>query len=205
MATSARFRSLRARILDLERRLVPKVKTSGKYTAQERDLLRAYRLLVHAEIEAYFEDCVTDITDRALQLFTKRNRAGRPLAALMTYSKLSVESVPASLASGAAKINPLARMQRVVAQFKIEVIQGNHGIKETNVIRMCYPIGIEHADLDPTFMNTFNSYGASRGATAHQSFKAQQPIDPVTEVAVVGGLVTELEKLDAKFQVLKKA
>ena len=95
-------------------------------------------------------------------------------------------------------------MSQVVGHFKAEVNQGNHGIKERNVIRMCFPVGIEPADLDPTFMNTLNSYGASRGATAHQSFKAQQPIDPVTEVAVVSGLVTELEKLDAKLQILKK-
>jgi hypothetical protein len=204
MAASARFRALRARVLDLERRLVPKTKISGKYTAHERDLLRAFRLLVHAEFEAYFEDRVTEIADCALRTFTTRNRAGRALAALMTYSPVATPELPKSLASTTPSNNPSARVRRIIGHFKTEVNQGNHGIKERNVIKMCFPVGIEQADLDPTFMNTLNSYATSRGATAHQSFKAQQPIDPVTEVAVVSGLVIELEKLDVKFQMLRK-
>lgn len=204
MATSARFRSLARRVTDLENRLVPRARTGGNYTPQERDLLRAYRLLVHAEVEAYLEDRVKEIADRALEVFKKRSRTGRALAALMAFSPLSPQGIPESLTPKIRYEKPLTRVHRIVAQFKAAVAEGNNGIKEVNVIRMCYPIGIEEADLDATFMNTLNSYGASRGDTAHRSFRTQQPIDPVTEVSVVKQLIVELEKLDEKFQLLRK-
>jgi hypothetical protein len=204
MATSARFRALASRVEDLERRLVPKAKISGKYTTQEKDLLRAYRLLVHAEFEAYFEDRVKEIADLALDAFKKRNRASGSLAALMAFSPLSPQAMPSSLAPKVPYETAKTRVHHVVAHFKAAVSEGNNGIKEVNVIQMCYPIGIVEADLDRTFMNTLNSYGTSRGFTAHQSFRTQQPIDPVTEVAVVNQLVAELGKLDLRFQALRK-
>jgi len=47
-----------------------------------------------------------------------------------------------------------------------------------------------------------NPYGQNRGVSAHQSIKAQQPIDPVTELKMVEDLIREIQKLDLILQAL---
>ncbi|MEI9863695.1 MAG: HEPN domain-containing protein [Limisphaerales bacterium] len=174
----------------------------GDYTATENDLIRAYRLMSHAEFESYFEDRAIQIAANALKSYVRRGRSGRVLAALMTFSPLALQSPPSSLNSNAKFDDPISRVHRVVAQFTTEVRDLNHGIKESNIIAMFYPVGVTKADLDATFLNTLNSYGQNRGVSAHQSVKAQQPIDPVTELKMVEDLIREIQKLDLILQAL---
>ena len=202
MANSARYRYLVSRIKGLEKRLMPKLKALGDYTPTENDLIRAYRLMAHAEFESYFEDRSIQIAANALKSYKRRGHCGRVLAALMTFSPLAPQSPPSSLNTNAKFDDPISRVHRVVAQFSTTVRDLNHGIKEANIIGMLYPIGLTETDLDATFLNTLDSYGQNRGLSAHQSIKAQQPIDPVTELKMVNDLIREVQKLDLKLQAL---
>lgn len=202
MRNSARFRSLVARIKGLEKRLLPKTRPLGDYTARESDHIRAYRILVHAEFESYFEDKAVQIAENALKNYVRKRRTGRVLAALMTFSPLTPQTPPSSLSPKGKFDDPDTRVYRVVAQFTKEVRDLNHGIKEANVISMLYPVGVKKTDLDPTFINTLTSYGHSRGLSAHQSVRAQQPIDPVTELKIVSDLLKEVKSLDLLLQKL---
>lgn len=203
MANSARYRSLVSRVKGLERRLMPKLNPLGNYTARENDLIRAFRLMAHAEFESYFEDRAVQVAARALKSYKNgKKNFGRVLVSLMAYSPLAPQSPPSSLNPKTKADDPFTRIHRVVAQFTKEVRDSNHGVKEPNIIAMLCPIGISDADLDATFLNTLNSYGQNRGASAHQSIKAQQPIDPVTELKTVHDLLAEVQKLDIKLEAL---
>ncbi len=199
MPNSARFRALSSRLAGLKDRLIPDTKPSGNYTVRENDLIRAYRLMAHAEFESYFEDRAIQIARNAKTLYMQRGKSGRALVALMTFSQLATQPIPKTLAT----LNfddPIARVNKVVLQFTNEVRIRNHGIREGNLLAMLYPIGIRRVDIDATFLNTIDSYGQNRGASAHQSIRVQQPIDPVIEVTMVDNLLIELRKLDLKLQ-----
>ena len=64
MANSIRHKQLVSRIITIEKNLLPPIKINGNYTKQESDLIRSYVLLVHAEIEAYFEDVAINKAQR---------------------------------------------------------------------------------------------------------------------------------------------
>ncbi len=199
MPNSARYHSLVSRLRGLKDRLMPKTRPLGNYTARENDLIRAYRLLAHAEFEAYFEDRAVQIANRARSSYLKRGRAGRALIALMTFSPLGAQTTPKTLTTTNFD-DPHTRVQRVVSQFITEVTKHNHGIKEENILAMLYAIGVKRPEIDATFLNTLNSYARNRGASAHQSIHTQQTIDPVSEVTTVDELVEEIRKLDLKLQ-----
>lgn len=204
MAQSARFKALNTQVDQLEKRLIPKIRPTGKYTPRENDLIRSYRLLVHAEFESYFEDRAIEIADRSLAEFLKSGRTNIVIAALMAFSPLTPQSPPSSLNKISQIEIPVARVQKIVGHFRKSIREGNHGIKEKNIISIFLPIGLPVAALDPTFLNTLNSYGASRGASAHQSVRTQAPIDPATETRTVSDLLKEIAKLDLHIQLLRR-
>jgi hypothetical protein len=195
MSESARFKKLQRRIDQLKIRLIPKTRPAGNYTAREQDLIRAYRLLSHAEFESYLEDRALEIATKALHSFVVRGKTGHALAAMMSFSPLSPQSPPGNLNTSNIDL-PTNRVHRVVSQYKLSVSHANHGIKESNIISMLFPIGFIDSELDVTLLATLSSYGGNRGSTAHQSAHTQIPIDPVSEVVTVDWITEELKKLD---------
>ena len=56
MAYSVRFKTLEARVIVLRKQFLPaRFSPSGAYSPAEFDNARAYRMLVHAELEHYLE------------------------------------------------------------------------------------------------------------------------------------------------------
>ena len=56
MANSTRYNKLSRRITVIESSYLPSVNSLGNYSSKEQDDIRAYLLLIHAEIESYFEE-----------------------------------------------------------------------------------------------------------------------------------------------------
>jgi len=79
----------------------------------------------------------------------------------------------------------------------------NHGIKEDNVCRLLFPIGIEYKQLDVVWLTNLESFGALRGSLAHSSIKTLQPIEPKAEFDKVANIMKGLRILDRKISRLK--
>ena len=61
MSSSSRFRTLTKELNRLERQFLPKINPTGIYSDRQLALTIAYRVLAHAEIEAYLEDRVQKV------------------------------------------------------------------------------------------------------------------------------------------------
>lgn len=46
----------------------------------------------------------------------------------------------------------------------------NHGIKETNLLRILLPLGVRVEDFDATWISTVETFSSLRGEAAHKGF-----------------------------------
>jgi hypothetical protein len=200
MARSIRFRQLEARVTELRRHLIPPPSSTGAYTQRQYDRVRGYRLLVHAEIESCLEDRVVELVDRVCASWKVDLRPRTVVAALLAYHDTQFPPAPVSILKPAQ--NPSldsieARVEKARNAFSMKARVKNHGIREENVLGLLLPVGIRLSELDQTWLSTIDSYGRSRGETAHSAGRTQQPPDPVSEVATVRQLIQGLKGVDA--------
>lgn len=198
---SVRFLTLQRRLARLEKRFIPKTPSpTGAYTERQLDLVRAYRLLVHAEIEAYFEDQARDLVTRAVTAFKSAGKTRVIILNLISFHGKQQSANRTSIKSLYASSTPFLTDTIDTARTAyMRVIATNNGIKEPDVLRLLMPLGFEKNDVDATLLATMDSFGANRGKVAHSSSKAQQQIDPFTERKTVSLIITGLEQIDQKF------
>jgi HEPN superfamily RiboL-PSP-like protein len=202
---SARFLTLRRRILRLEKRFIPKKPAPlGNYSERQLDLVRAYRLLAHAEIEAYIEDQARDVVMKTVQAFKNDGKPRMVVLTLISFHGGAGASATAIKKIYSGNTSFLHDKVDAARTAQMRLIAKNNGIKETDVLQLLMPLGFEKADVDATLLATMDSFGANRGKVAHSSSKAQQQIDPFTEQKTVGDILNDLEQVGKKFSILLK-
>ncbi|GAB1157114.1 hypothetical protein YWY31_31390 [Paenibacillus illinoisensis] len=185
---SKRYRDLERRISELKKHLVEEFEGGNisDLTKKQMDLARGFRVLCHAEIEAYFEDRATEMLTKAREKWNDKKRVNITIAALFAnYERIE------TMAPLDTKIN------QVCVSFERERIRKNHGIKEDNLFKLFIPLGFEKDDFDSTWLATINSYGKDRGNTAHTAAKTQQPIDLQTEISTLDIIVNGIKDFDS--------
>ena len=201
MPTSDRFIVLEQELNKLRDQFLPEAfDPTGSYSEQQLALTIAYRVLAHAEIEAYIEDRVWDATRYAKQCWDDQGQCTRTLLCLLAFSGEKMNLPPDTLtpvrASRAAEIN--RKVDLAVNAFW-RVVDKNHGLKEANLLSLLLPIGIDSNDLDPAMLATMNAFGEGRGFFAHcsaSSYRTQQPPDPATELQTIQQIAADLRNLD---------
>ena len=120
-----------------------------------------------------------------------------PLAFLVATSEARI-SVPQNVATSRA--DAPAQFQTTLTatlQNYYKLIRDNHGIKETNVLRLFTPLGAPATAFGSTLLPDLDSFGALRGEHAHLSARAIQTVpDAETECRRVRALVNALTVLD---------
>jgi RiboL-PSP-HEPN len=205
MARSQRFRELQKRLTELRRHLLPRTSLTGAYTARQYDRVRAFRLLAHAEIEACVEDLVFKVATESFQRWKLDSRPRTCLVALVAYYEGSFPPTPTSILQPSQ--NPTldlleARIERAKNHYCNQIIRNNHGIREHDLLSMFFPVGITDTDLDNAWLATVDSFGQTRGETAHRAGRTQQPPDPVDERDTVDQIVAGLGVVDARLTAL---
>jgi hypothetical protein len=193
MPKSRRLSQLETRITYLERNLLPPPSTTGNYTKIQQDLIRSFVLLVHAEIEAYFEDVAKEKVRKALSSWTANRKKSSCLKAVLAYSgnELSYET-----AKKVDSNNIAFRLNKAVNHF-VSLIQKNHGVKENNLLSILIPLGIELSEIDPVWLSTMDAFGSLRGTIAHNSTSVHTLIDRNTEVQRINTqILPEVQRLD---------
>jgi hypothetical protein len=177
MPNSARYNKLVSRVTFIEKNLLPSEKVSGNYTRKEQDFIRAYILLVHAEIEAYFEDAVKEVVVKARNKWSAERKKSACLLGIMSFvaTELNWEKE-----SETNRNSIEFRINKSVSHF-IAKLNKNHGIKSDNIKSLLLPIGVENSELDQTWLNTMDSFGSTRGGIAHTTHSVQNQIDLKTE------------------------
>ena len=205
MPKSVRFRSLSKELNKLKMQFLPKTSPIGSYTDRQLARTIAYRVLAHAEIEAYLEERSWNVVLEAKKKWDELGKSSRVLICLIAFSGQTMETPPNTL--NPTKANKAIPPERIKINKKIElainsfnhVIKQNHGVKEGNILSLLLPIGIDCDDLDSTLLATMNTFGENRGSAAHSSatsYRTIQAPDPATELATVNQILDGLALID---------
>ena len=149
--------------------------------ATDFDQLASFRLLMHAELEGYFERKASRALAELQAEFDKDKVRTRDFAALVS---LFLFAVPADASSGSqgSKSHPEPMWtpdgkgefknsaQRALGQAR-EFIKTNNGIKEASVYVLSALQGHFPDELDDVLVTTLNEFGKLRGDVAHDSWK----------------------------------
>ncbi len=199
---SRRFRILERRIRRLDERFLPELTATASYTDAEYDSVRAYRLLVHAELESCLEDLVEGLVLREMRRWsTVRRRVSKCLVALVGYHHATFEARPEKADPTTLLID---RVRDSVGAFLGYVRSRNHGIREPNLLNLLLPVGVDRASLDDAWVANLDSFGHDRGETAHvASFRTVQLPDPKTEQDKVTELMKAVSEIDIRLLELR--
>lgn len=196
MAAANRFHLFRSRASVLARRL-PKAQPTGNYSDKQYDAVRAYRLLVHAELESCLEDLSREVLARSYNRFLSAGEIRPALTYICARygDNLSEQELK-------QEADPRGEAIKRAVQSHHKAISSNNGVKDINVLQLVGPLGIRRADLDPLWLADMTTFGSSRGDTAHLSFGAQIPPDPVSEKAIVSRIVIGVGQLQQALNAL---
>lgn len=191
MANSTRYNKLSRRITVIESSYLPSVNSLGNYSSKEQDDIRAYLLLIHAEIESYFEEISEEKVKKAFLTWQENRKKSNVLLSLVSFSDVVLNQNEIE-----TRVNKA--LTHYIAKIKI-----NHGIKEKNILELLLPVGLEYQSLDTTWLNTMSSFGNIRGEVAHSASTVQQPLDPDTLKNTVKLILLEIKRFDELIKKLK--
>lgn len=142
------------------------------------DSFAAFRLLVHAELEGYFEQKAKRVLSQLASDFSTGNVGTAKFAGLIALFlwKQAIAN-PWSDRKGLADKelrNQEATDFKNVAQealgFAGNFISSNNGIKENSIQMLSAIMGVFHDDLDHVLVEELNKLGKKRGDVAHDSW-----------------------------------
>ena len=201
---SKRFRELERNIKKIEKYFLPSIKVTGGYTEKEINSVRGYRLLIHAEIESYFEDIAENLAVKSLNNWRKTKKPSHVVSSILAFIKSSQkkQDIPESF-DDRQRAFIEGRVTACVASY-ISMLKQNNGIKQKDILRILLPLGIEETEIDSTWLTEMDLFGKERGDVAHKSIGVQISIDPATEQQKIhNNILPEIKQLDLKIKKLK--
>jgi RiboL-PSP-HEPN len=212
MLQSFRFGILIQELDKLRKQFLPKISPTSIYSDKQLALTSAYRILAHAEIEAYLEDRAWEVVIDAKKNWDSTGQPCRTLISLIAFSGSMMDVPPDTLTP--TKANKVVPTERIKINKKVDlaincfkrIIDQNHGVKEANLLALLLPIGIDSDDLDSALIATMNTFGEQRGMVAHSSAtsKTVQPPDPPSELSTVQQITKGLLQVDSLISNLKR-
>lgn len=165
------------------------------YTKKEEDNIRAYLLLVHAELEDYFETISRDKAKNALNKWLSNNKYNSQILLSLSCFVEQTQRIK-------QQQTVEDKLRQIVGVF-CETIKNNNGIKEKNIKELLLPIGIKNTDLNTTWLNTLNSFGSKRGEFAHTAATVSIVPNHNDIKRDVQNILIELKDLDKIIKTLK--
>lgn len=215
---SDRFLQLESQLGALRTHLLPaKFEETGIYEDEERVATAAlgYRVLAHAEVEAYIEDRVLEAVSRARAAWENGQYVSRVTLCLIAFCGKDMALPPPSLEAPnenkrkawPALVDIGARLTPVISAFTHRVRNENHGVKEKNLMSLLLPIGVDHSKLDPAFLAEIETFGLLRGFAAHSSSRTsvRHAVDPAEELKRVDSLLLGIRTIDTLIEQLVSA
>lgn len=189
------------RIRVLKKRFLPELNPLGQYSPEDYDGVRAFQVLVHSEIEAYLESVCQEVVDSAVRNWQGDNKPRTPVLALLAYSSIATKPLSSCEYSDAESTREIVDKARQVFGFYAR--KQNHGIRQGNVLALLLPAGIRKSDIPPAWLQVTDSFGSSRGGTAHSAAAAQSPPDPKDVRNQAASILLGLRRFDKKLLQLR--
>ena len=118
MSRSARFITLTKELNRLKKQFLPKINPTGIYSDRQLALTIAYRVLAHAEIEAYLEDRVKQLAIDAKRDWDNQGKTSRTLLSLLAFSGEMMDVPPDTLSP--VRGSKIVALERIKIDKKID-------------------------------------------------------------------------------------
>lgn len=126
----------------------------------KQDMLRAFKLLIHAEIEDYIETVTIDVISKCKAAWIQTYKLNPVLLRLMIYNLTAY--------TGNTRDNlPVDRITNII-ENALREIGSNNGVKEKDLLKMMQQIGVNVMADHNTLSSDLDSYGVGRGLIAHK-------------------------------------
>lgn len=168
--SSTYYQELLERVHVLKGNFLPPLSPVASYTEIEQDRMRAFRLLVHAEIEAYLEAiCIRLVEDLEMEL--KGGHDSQPIHRWASRACLDARQAAGS----------------------------NNGIKQEDIIKMFSHLGFRaecFITVSSIFLDKMTELGKKRGAIAHTSVKIAKEVTRQGEEKLIDEVLSHLDGFD---------
>lgn len=167
-----------------------------------QELTKAYILLIHAELEKYFELISGKIVYDSYMEYRNNRLAKAPLSSLLStnifsftpahdYDEASQRMARGELWGADDRIN------KVFSKY-IDHIKSNNGIKQKNIFGLLWKLGLEKGEVGQDLLLLLDNFGTLRGSVAHTGYSlGKQLLNYEDEVKKVEQtIMIELEKFD---------
>ncbi|MDQ0911219.1 hypothetical protein QFZ22_007204 [Streptomyces canus] len=196
---SMRYSNMSKRITELRNHLLPRpFDPLGLYTDRVYERTRSFRVLAHAEFEAYIEDRVVDVVTQAAATYSNSGTIRPSLIALVSHWEDGWPR-PTSILSPPQK--PAPDLEGRIAKARIGFVNfvrtQNHGIKEKNLLFMLFNVGVVEAEINRVWLQSVEDWAKLRGESAHKSGRVQTQPDPEKEYRKVKDIRSGFKDLDA--------
>lgn len=183
---------LEQRVADLVARfLEPQIKNEADAAfIPDLDAIAAFRLLIHAEIEDWLEQCasaeLTILTQQLVQKMSLRT-------VYRTVLLATLFSIPLSFELPLDNQKFRTQLDQVLSSAKA-FIKDNNGIKAKSFCGIAMICGAVVDEIDTSLVAALDSYGKGRGQVAHKSAQRTKTLlAPSAEKAEVLGLIQLLK------------
>ncbi len=137
---SARFLLLGRRINKLQKHFIPKrFSPTASYSDRQRDHARAFRLLAHAEIEAYLEDRAKELAVTAVRNFKADGIPRIVVLNLVGFHSKTRDFTSDKLQQtyGVGRSHLIEAVDNASAAYHY-TIQNNHGVRQGTYFVCCF-------------------------------------------------------------------
>jgi hypothetical protein len=201
MPPSAKLRTLEKRIQALRQVFLPQFFSGvGAYSPAQLDGARAFRVLVHAEIEDFIEGRALEVAKQAVTRWNTNQKVSKTLIHLLSNQIGHTAGLPTKIGSD---LDATAIVKKCWTQFNADKVK-NHGIRIANILSMLLPVGIDEAEIDSVWLSTIDGFGAARGKAAHSS-AIEYTINPQDDYNTVQSIILGLRDIDATLSRLKRS
>lgn len=177
MSCSTYFTHLEQRCNELIRKYVQPIidaeasalAASESLPMPDYDSIASFRLLVHAELEGYFEDKAKSEIDQLAKEFAGNKYINSKIASLITLY-LWRKQLPCSWNGTEKYESDFKILAQEALGFGRSFIRENNGIKENSIYTLSAIIGLYQHEIDEILVEELNSFGKKRGAVAHKSW-----------------------------------
>jgi hypothetical protein len=204
---SSHFIALKDEIENLRAALAARIDALGNYSEEEKRRTVAYMALAHGCVEVYLKSRCKEIVKHASEEWD-RGKLNCTLLSLLSFSGIDVSKPPSPPEDSSKrqawkeKLSLSGRLKNAIKAYE-KTLKEQNGIKETNVVALLLPVGLEYSELDSVMVAELNSFGKDRGYAVHVVDREfRDATDPKTEIDRVTKILAFLEKLDAQLDSL---
>ncbi len=184
---------------------------TGEYDDNDYERVLAFNLLVHAEIEYYFEQSALLIAGLAYDMWDKKQISSKVLLALAVYYDGTYAALPDDIKGNRRNEDINKRIKDAYTRYNHYIRSNNHGIKTKNLLNIFLPIGIQVEDLDENMLTAMDNFGAKRGIIAHstnsnRAIHLEAPDDAENKISNIMAYINKFDEfLNEHVDTLKRA